>query len=128
MRTGLACLSLLIGLALQACSKAPEKTQAELDDAAAAEVISISVAGRGEAIAEMACAGCHAVGVSDESLHPDAPPFRLLSQSIDIGSLEQRFAAGNISGHPDMPNWEFEEIDIAGLVAYLESLQGRDHE
>ncbi len=123
MRPSLGCLTLLIALALPACTKAPENAQPEIEIVPEAEIAPDPRVGRGEAIAEMACAECHAIGATDESLHPDAPPFRLLSQSIDISALEQRFAAGNITGHPDMPNWQFEPIDIAGLVAYLENVQ-----
>jgi hypothetical protein len=47
---------------------------------------------RGEALVKANCARCHAVGRSDESRHPDAPPFRTLSQRYPLqdGEIKQR--------------------------------------
>lgn len=133
MRTGAALLLLTGILASPACSRSPDSpptqsaSQASVEAPAAAENFEFTQeeesVGRGEAIAEIACAGCHALGAADESPHPDAPPLRLLSQTIDLDTLEARFAEASISDHPDMPDWQFEQIDAAGLVAYLKSVQ-----
>lgn len=133
MRTGAALLFLTGVLASPACSRSPDSpptqsgSQASVEAPAAAENFEFTQeeesVGRGEAIAEIACAGCHALGAADESPHPDAPPLRLLSQTIDLDTLEARFAEASISDHPDMPDWQFEQIDAAGLVAYLKSVQ-----
>lgn len=132
-RQGLSYLILVAALSLPACSRIAETTPTEAsapaETATTAEVVVISeqdeLVGRGQAIAETACAGCHAIGASDESPHPDAPALRLLGQTIDLDTLEARFAAGTISDHPDMPDWQFEQIDAEGLVAYLKSVQTR---
>lgn len=132
-RQGLSYLILVAALSLPACSRISEMTPTEAsvpaETATTAEVVVISeqdeLVGRGQAIAETACAGCHAIGASDESPHPDAPALRLLGQTIDLDTLEARFAAGTISDHPDMPDWQFEQIDAEGLVAYLKSVQTR---
>jgi len=126
-----ALLFLLAALVLPACSRvsdsAPPEPAAPLETPQTAEDIVISEqderVGRGQAIAETACAGCHAIGAADESPHPDAPALRLLNRTIDLDTLDARFAAGTISDHPDMPDWQFEQIDAAGLVAYLKSVQ-----
>ncbi len=133
MRTGNAFLALCFALSLQACSGSSEKLAPDAGTAATDKVASSAKdivlaeqserVGRGEAIAETACAGCHAFGAADESPHPVAPPLRLLSQTVDLGMLEARFEDGTISDHPDMPDWQFEQIDAASLVAYLKSVQ-----
>ena len=133
MRTAGALLTLILVLVTPACSRSsdslPTDSGPEASAAAPAAVVDFEFTeeeesvGRGEAIAETACAGCHALGAADESPHPDAPPLRLLSQTIDLDTLEARFADGSISDHPDMPDWQFEQIDAAGLVACLKSVQ-----
>ena len=133
MRTGAALLTLIMVLASPACSRSSDSRptdsgpEASVAVPAAADDFEFTEleesVGRGEAIAETACAGCHALGAADESPHPDAPPLRSLSQTIDLDTLEARFADGSISDHPDMPDWQFEQIDAAGLVAYLKSVQ-----
>lgn len=130
-RSGAALLFLFAAFALPACSperkSEPADSAAPLATAPSAKDNVISEqdesVGRGQAIAETACAGCHAIGASDESPHADAPALRLLSQTIDLDTLEARFAAGTVSDHPDMPDWQFEQIDAAALVAYLKSVQ-----
>jgi len=120
-------LALFLALALPACSRTSETLPPEAAAADSAEGIVLAEQteriGRGEAIAETSCAGCHALGASDESPHADAPPLRLLSQTIDLDTLEARFADGTISNHSDMPDWQFEQNDINGLVAYLKTVQ-----
>ena len=116
-------LSLALALSLASCMKVSDSTPIEPDKADTSDVISDSMTGRGEAIAELACAECHAIGADGESPHPDAPPFRLLSQTVDLSTLPARFAEGNITSHPDMPNWQFDEVDMDGLIAYLEKVQ-----
>jgi mono/diheme cytochrome c family protein len=128
MRRGGLGLALLLALMPGACSKAVEDVPVAEPALAEGDVISNSMAGRGEAIAELACAQCHAVGATGDSQHPDAPPFRLLSRTVDLSTLPERFAEGNITRHPDMPNWQFEEVDMEGLIAYLETVQMPDGE
>ena len=123
MHHGVPLLSVAAVMALYACTKVSELPA---DEPAAPEpVISEQdeMIGRGEAIAETACASCHAIGAETESPHPYAPPFSLLDQVVDIGTLKQTFTEGINTDHPDMPNWQFDQIDIDGLVAYLESVQ-----
>jgi len=50
------------------------------------------------------------------------------SRTVDLSTLPERFAEGNITRHPDMPNWQFEEVDMEGLIAYLETVQMPDGE
>jgi hypothetical protein len=54
-----------------------------------------------------------------------APPFRTLSQSYPLNSLEEAFAEGILVGHPDMPDFQLEPAQIDHLIAYLNSIQLR---
>ena len=118
-----------ITLALSACTKATVERSPE-PALPAAETTGAPIpderVGRGEAVAELACASCHAIGADGDSPHAEAPPFRLLSQSVDIGTLKQAFADGTVSDHPDMPNWDFDPLDVDALIVYLEKVQVRD--
>lgn len=118
-----------ITLALSACTKATVERPPE-PGLPAAETTGAPIpderVGRGEAVAELACASCHAIGADGDSPHAEATPFRLLSQSVDIGTLKQAFADGTVSDHPDMPNWDFDPLDVDALIVYLETVQVRD--
>lgn len=124
MRRGSALPALFAALILFACNRTSEAPVAEAPPVAEPVVTEQDeMIGRGEAIAEAACASCHAIGAETESPHPYAPPFSLLDQVVDISTLKQTFTEGINTEHPDMPNWQFDQIDIDGLVAYLESVQ-----
>lgn len=90
------------------------------------------LAGEGARAADMAhgkelvtanCARCHGVGTDDKSTHKDAPEFRFLSERYPIEALEEAFAEGIVTGHPDMPEFEATPSQIADIVAYIESIQ-----
>ena len=66
---------------------------------------------------------CHAVGATDESTHPEAPPFRDLSQRYPLEALEEAFAEGIVVGHPDMPVFIAEPDQIDAILTYLATLQ-----
>lgn len=78
---------------------------------------------RGQMIIELYCARCHATGQSGASPHKSAPPFRYLSQKYPIESLAEAFAEGILTGHPDMPEFQFLPDEIDSILAYLHSLQ-----
>ena len=80
---------------------------------------------RGEALVKANCARCHAVERSDESRHPDAPPFRTLSQRYPLQDLEEALAEGISTGHPDMPEFIAEPDQIDAMLTYIESLKGK---
>jgi mono/diheme cytochrome c family protein len=80
---------------------------------------------RGEALVKANCARCHAVGPADESRHPDAPPFRTLSQRYPLRDLEEALAEGITTGHPDMPEFVADPDQIDAILAYIESLNGK---
>lgn len=77
----------------------------------------------GEQIARDVCSGCHAVGRSGASPHPDARPFRTLSNLYPVSSLEEALAEGIMVGHPDMPPFRFEPDEVSALLDYIQSIQ-----
>jgi mono/diheme cytochrome c family protein len=79
----------------------------------------------GRRIAEVQCAGCHAIGPAGESRNPEAPPFRTLSRHYPVNALEEAFAEGILVGHPAMPQFRFTPAQIDDILAYLQSVQER---
>ena len=80
---------------------------------------------RGGELLQKDCARCHAVGRTGESPRKDAPAFRTLGQRYPIESLEEALAEGIMSGHPDMPEFEFDADDVGAIITYLKSIQQR---
>lgn len=78
----------------------------------------------GRRLVEANCSACHAVGRADASPHPDAPPFRTLSESFPIDALEEAFSDNRIySGHPDMPEFIATPEQVEAIITYIASLQ-----
>jgi mono/diheme cytochrome c family protein len=82
-----------------------------------------SAVAEGRQLAEIHCARCHAIGAEGESTHAMAPPFRSLSQNYPVTALEEAFAEGVLVGHPDMPEFQFEPLQVDSMIAYLQSVQ-----
>ncbi|MBO6717673.1 MAG: cytochrome c [Rhizobiaceae bacterium] len=68
------------------------------------------------------CATCHAVDRVSKSTHPEAPPFRILSQRYPLEGLEEALGEGIVVGHPDMPEFIFTPPQIGGIIAYMKSI------
>ncbi|MEW7007856.1 c-type cytochrome [Lentilitoribacter sp. EG35] len=77
----------------------------------------------GKRILEANCAKCHAIGLTDKNKHPEALEFRYLSKYYPIDALQEAFAEGIETGHPDMPAFTMTELQIADVIVYLESIQ-----
>ena len=82
------------------------------------------LARQGRALAGRLCAQCHAVDRSGLSPHAGAPPFRTLSNRVDLDTFQDRLRGHFSSGHPDMPTFHFTRNDARALTAYLRSIQG----
>ena len=80
---------------------------------------------RGEELLQQDCGKCHAVGHAGESPDKDAPAFRTLGQRYPIESLEEALGEGMMSGHPEMPEFQFDADDVGAIIAYLKSIQQR---
>lgn len=79
----------------------------------------------GKALVETNCSPCHAVGASDASRHPAAPPFRDLPARYPIDALEEAFVEGISTGHPDMPEFIATPEQSAAILDYIDSLDPR---
>jgi mono/diheme cytochrome c family protein len=77
----------------------------------------------GRQLVEANCARCHAVGLDDESAHPEAPAFRTLSERYPLDALEEAFVEGITTGHPDMPEFVASPEQIGAIISYLDTLQ-----
>ena len=78
---------------------------------------------KGEALVRENCSRCHVIGKEGDSPHPQAPPFRTLSNKYPIENLAESLAEGIVSGHPDMPIFVFSPQDVAAIINYLQSVQ-----
>jgi len=80
----------------------------------------------GQALAERACARCHAVEGDGPGPAPEAPAFTRIAQQWPPDHLREAFAEGIMVGHGpvEMPAFELEPAAIDDLVAYLNSLAG----
>ena len=77
----------------------------------------------GKGLVETNCAQCHGVSLKDKSKHDKAPVFRSLAKRYPIEALEEAFAEGIYSGHPDMPVFEATPEQVSAIVAYISSIQ-----
>jgi len=110
-------MRLLFAAALAAVVASPAMAQTK-SELAAQEA-------RGEALVVKLCATCHAVGRTGVSPHAEAPAFRTLGQRYRIEALEEALGEGIITGHPDMPEFQFSADEVGDVIAYLNSVQSR---
>ena len=77
----------------------------------------------GRALLETYCADCHAIGADGSSPMAEAPPFRSLHERYDVELLEEALVGGLVTGHPDMPEFEFDPDQARAIIDYLTSLE-----
>jgi cytochrome c len=80
---------------------------------------------KGRALVEAKCARCHAIGREDKSPHEKAPPFRDVVEIYPSEDLAEALAEGIVSGHPDMPVFQFAPAEIEAFLGYLNSLASK---
>lgn len=80
---------------------------------------------KGEALLTKNCARCHAIGVTGESSHDKAPPFRQVVTRYPLENLAEALAEGIVSGHADMPEFVFAPDEIDAILAYLEDVKAK---
>ena len=78
---------------------------------------------RGQRIAAVTCASCHAIAAEGASPLPEATPFREIVHRYPLDRLEEAFAEGLVTGHPAMPPFVFRASEIDDLIAYLETVR-----
>jgi len=112
----------LAGLALLLVTACAPLTPPPPPQAAAPAAAGDAVS-RGRALVEVRCSACHAVGATGDSPLSPAPPFRTLSRRYPVADLQEAFAEGISTGHPQMPQIQLEAGQVRDLIAYLESIQ-----
>jgi mono/diheme cytochrome c family protein len=78
---------------------------------------------QGRRLALLYCAGCHAIDKVSPSPLRIAPPFRTLHERYPVETLEEALAEGIVTGHPSMPQFQFEPDQINDLIGFLKSLE-----
>ncbi len=79
---------------------------------------------RGHKIAVGKCSVCHAIGLSDPSptrINVNTA-FRQLSDRFPIPMLQEAARTGYLSGHDEMPGFQFTMDDINALLTYIDSM------
>jgi mono/diheme cytochrome c family protein len=78
---------------------------------------------RGAAFLSEHCGMCHAVGLQDASMEPQAPALRRIGRRVPLERLEANLGAGLLGGHPAMPTFTFDPREVAAIMRYLRSIQ-----
>ncbi|OJU25260.1 MAG: cytochrome C [Nitrobacter sp. 62-13] len=78
---------------------------------------------QGRRLALLYCAGCHAIDRVSPSPLRIAPPFRTLHERYPVETLEEALAEGIVTGHPSMPQFQFEPDQINDFIGFLKSLE-----
>ena len=78
---------------------------------------------RGRELLSDNCARCHAIDKTGDSPRQGAPAFRTLSRSFEMDGFSVKLQGGLMSGHPDMPEFKFNEEDARAVTTYLRSIQ-----
>ena len=70
------------------------------------------------------CAACHALGRSDNSPHPAAPPLKQMASRYDLDRLYETFVTGTlIPGHQDMPLFKLDRATARAVINYLRAIE-----
>lgn len=77
----------------------------------------------GKQLAQTHCARCHNISLSGESPLPAAPVFRSFNEKWPLNYLEEALAEGIVTGHTDMPEFQFEPEQLSQFLAYIEALK-----
>lgn len=78
---------------------------------------------KGKALIEANCSRCHATGKEGASPLEKAPPFREVIKRYEPEALAEALAEGIVTGHEDMPEFQFSPEEIGTIIAYLDSLK-----
>lgn len=81
----------------------------------------------GKRLAEINCAACHAIGLTGESQHGSAPPFRELSQRFPVETIDEALLAKVRPVHADMPAFDMTRKQAADIAAYIATIQPEAH-
>lgn len=68
------------------------------------------------------CGRCHAVDATSPSPFKDAPPFRDVLKKFPVEELRMRLSEGVVSHFKDMPQVDFSDEEVTGIIDYLSTL------
>ena len=106
--------SLMVSVSAAVCAAMPADAQ---------DPRNIESVNEGRAVAERVCARCHSVGPTGKSPNPKSPPFRTIVARHGADHLPGAlFLDGTVLRHPGMPQFEFQTVEVDGLIAYIRSL------
>lgn len=80
----------------------------------------------GRALLEKNCGRCHAIDGAGASPLAGAPPLRDIYRQRPTERLEFEFSEGMGSRHPDMPQIQFSDEEVAAILTYLDGLAGAE--
>lgn len=78
---------------------------------------------QGRRLAQLYCARCHAIDKVSPSPLRIAPPFRSLHERYPVEMLEEALGEGISTGHPTMPQFQFEPDQVGDFIKFLKSLE-----
>jgi mono/diheme cytochrome c family protein len=78
---------------------------------------------QGRRLASIYCARCHAIDKVSPSPLAIAPPFRTLHKRYPVETLQEALAEGIVTGHPSMPEFQFDPDQINDFLVYLKTLE-----
>lgn len=90
---------------------------------AAAPAANAANVAQGQRLARLYCASCHAIDKVSPSPLTIAPPLRTLHERYPVETLEEALAEGIMTGHPSMPQFQFDPDQIADFILFLKSLE-----
>ena len=82
---------------------------------------------RGHDLAEADCSMCHAIGPTGDSPNPLSPRFRDLHERYPVEDLAEALSEGIMVGHRQMPQFRFAPDEVRDIIAYLQSIQSKQH-
>lgn len=117
--------AVLVPLALAGCTS-PQAKQAETTPATKVVTAASSPTERGLAFARTHCSACHAVGATQLSPNPEAPPFETVVNTPALTSATLGSWLRNSHNFPEVMNFEIEPGQIDDLAAYMLTLRRGD--
>jgi mono/diheme cytochrome c family protein len=81
-------------------------------------------AAQGQALARQWCASCHSIDARGDAAQSDAAPaFSVIARQRQRSPTELR--AWLATSHPNMPNFNLSESEIADLISFIQGFGGR---
>lgn len=77
---------------------------------------------RGQELAQLLCARCHAIAGPGPGAEKKSPPFSTLVSTLTLEGIADQLLEGLPLGHEPMPQWQFSEQQVDDLLFYIESV------